>query len=101
MFSQKRTSRKTIVQIVSITTVGLLAANSVFKVFRCWVFLKILVKQDLMDESAAAESVAVAREWGRDHGALEVMGISSATGLGLGELKKLLLIFIFIFSFFF
>jgi len=54
-------------------------------------FAVVVTKQDLLDESGAAEAVDAAREWGRDHGALEVLPISSATGQGLGELKNLLL----------
>ncbi len=51
----------------------------------------LVTKQDLLDEAGAAEAVDMVREWGRDHGALEVLPISSATGQGIGELKKLLL----------
>jgi GTP-binding protein len=54
-------------------------------------FAVVVTKQDLLDETGTAEAVAAAREWGRDHGTLEVLSISSATGMGLGELKKLLL----------
>ena len=36
-------------------------------------------------------AVAQARDWAAANGALEVLAISSATGLGLGPLKKLLL----------
>jgi GTP-binding protein len=51
----------------------------------------LVTKQDLLDETAAAEAVDMVREWGRGNGALEVLPISSATGQGIGELKKLLL----------
>ncbi len=51
----------------------------------------LVTKQDLLDEAAAAEAMDMVREWARDNGALEVLPISSATGLGMGEVKKLLL----------
>jgi GTP-binding protein len=54
-------------------------------------FAVLVTKQDLLDETGAAEALAMVRQWGQDHGALEVLPISSATGQGLGELKKLLL----------
>ena len=54
-------------------------------------FAVVVTKQDLLDESGVGEAVDAAREWGRDHGALDVLPISSATGQGLVELKKLLL----------
>ena len=54
-------------------------------------FAVVVTKQDLLDESRRAEAEAEAREWAADHGALEVLSISSATGQGLGPLKKLLL----------
>ena len=54
-------------------------------------FAVVVTKQDLLDESGIAEAMAMAREWGRDHGALDVLSISSATGQGLAALKNLLL----------
>jgi len=54
-------------------------------------FAVVVTKQDLLDESRGAEVEAQAREWAEAHGALEVLSISSATGQGLGQLKKLLL----------
>ena len=54
-------------------------------------FAVLVTKQDLLDETGAAEALAMVRQWGQDNGALEVLSISSATGQGLGELKKLIL----------
>jgi GTP-binding protein len=54
-------------------------------------FAVLVTKQDLLDESGADEAMAMAREWGSEHGALEVLPISSATGQGMDTLKKLLL----------
>ncbi len=54
-------------------------------------FAVVVTKQDLLDESGAAEAMTIARDWGRDHGAHDVLSISSATGRGLRELKNLML----------
>ena len=54
-------------------------------------FAVVVTKQDLLDESGAVEAMAMAREWGRANGALDVLPISSATGQGLAALKNLLL----------
>ncbi len=54
-------------------------------------FAVVVTKQDLLEESAAAEALEAARTWGLDHGAAEVLAISSATRAGLTELKKLML----------
>jgi GTP-binding protein len=54
-------------------------------------FAVVVTKQDLLEEGQAAEAMTAARQWGGDHGALDVISISSATSQGLVELKKLLL----------
>jgi GTP-binding protein len=54
-------------------------------------FAVVVTKLDLLDEDRGAEVVGEARDWAAANGALEVLAISSATGLGLGPLKKLLL----------
>lgn len=54
-------------------------------------FAVVVTKQDLLDESGAAEAMAAVREWADDHGAIEVLSISSATRQGLDKLKKLML----------
>jgi GTP-binding protein len=54
-------------------------------------FAVVVTKQDLLAEDDFAEAFAEARKWGDEHGALEVLGISSATRLGIDVLKKLML----------
>lgn len=54
-------------------------------------FSVVVTKQDLLDEEEMAEAMAVAQKWADDHGAIGVLSISSATGLGLDTLKKMLL----------
>ncbi len=54
-------------------------------------FAVVVTKLDLLDEEGTAEVMAAATDWARDHGAIEVLSISSATGQGLDKLKKLLL----------
>lgn len=54
-------------------------------------FAVVVTKQDLLDEEDFAEAMTVAGQWGGEHGALEVLGISSATRHGVDDLKKLML----------
>jgi GTP-binding protein len=54
-------------------------------------FAVVVTKQDLLDVEAAAAALATATAWGAEHGALDVMMISSAANIGLKELKYLLL----------
>jgi GTP-binding protein len=54
-------------------------------------FAVVVTKQDLLAEDDFAEALSLARQWGDEHGALEVLGISSATRSGLDKLKKLML----------
>lgn len=54
-------------------------------------FAVVVTKTDLLDEEATAAALDDARAWGARHGAVEVMSISSATGRGLPELKKMML----------
>ena len=54
-------------------------------------FAVVVTKQDLLDEEARAAAMDIARRWGEDHGAIGVLPISSATGLGLDVLKKMML----------
>ncbi|MEN8005533.1 MAG: GTPase ObgE [Candidatus Krumholzibacteriota bacterium] len=51
----------------------------------------VVTKQDLLDEAGAAEAMAAAKDWARDHGAIDVLAISAATGQGLEQLKKMML----------
>jgi len=54
-------------------------------------FAVVVTKQDLLGPEAVAEALTAARQWGAEHGALEVLMISSAANLGLKELKHALL----------
>lgn len=54
-------------------------------------FAVVVTKQDLLPEDDFADAVSMAREWGTEHGALEILGISSATRQGIDDLKKLML----------
>ncbi len=54
-------------------------------------FAVAVTKQDLLGPEAAQAALAEAREWGEEHGALEVLLISSVANLGLKELKHTLL----------
>jgi len=49
-----------------------------------------VTKQDLLDPEQAELVLAEASEWGREHGALEVIMISSVTSQGLDALRHLL-----------
>jgi GTP-binding protein len=53
-------------------------------------FAVAVTKQDLVDEDTAAAALAEATEWGRRHGALEVVQISSVTRQGIEPLRYLL-----------
>jgi GTP-binding protein len=54
-------------------------------------FAVVVTKQDLLEEGQGAEAMATARQWGEDHGALDVISISAVTNQGLVKMKKLLL----------
>ncbi|MFO7652492.1 MAG: GTPase ObgE [Candidatus Krumholzibacteriia bacterium] len=53
-------------------------------------FTVVLTKSDLLDESAAAAVQAKVENWARTRGAETTLMISSATGSGLGGLRRLL-----------
>jgi len=54
-------------------------------------FAIAVTKQDVLDPERADAVLEEAQAWGREHGALAVMMISSAANMGLKELKHLLL----------
>jgi ethanolamine utilization protein EutP (predicted NTPase) len=53
-------------------------------------FAVAVTKRDLMDDEAAAEAWDLARKWGQENGALEVIHISSVARQGLEKLRHLL-----------
>ncbi|MFT5232134.1 MAG: GTP-binding protein [Candidatus Krumholzibacteriia bacterium] len=54
-------------------------------------FAIAVTKKDVLDPERAEAVLAEAREWGSEHGALEVLMISSAANVGIKEVKHLLL----------
>ncbi len=51
----------------------------------------VLSKSDLLPAEKLEEILSEIRDWSRDHGAVEVLAISSVTGAGLPSLRRLLL----------
>jgi len=53
-------------------------------------FAVAVSKRDVLDDEAAAAALAEAEAWGREHGAAEVLAISSVSGYGLDRLRHVL-----------